>query len=72
MKIAEETGDPEMKESAKVNFGMANASMKWNNHVTDILKSIQGNVQVHHEEENEGDEDDDKYEGILPKIQSKR
>ena len=37
MKIAEETGDPEMKEHAKVNFGMANASMKWHNHVTNIL-----------------------------------
>jgi hypothetical protein len=37
MKIAEETGDNEMKENAKVNFGMANASMKWNNHVSSIL-----------------------------------
>lgn len=37
MKIAEETGDSEAKESAKVNFGMANASMKWNNHVSTIL-----------------------------------
>lgn len=40
MKIAEETGDPEMKEQAKVNFGMANASMKWNNHVTNILTNL--------------------------------
>ena len=30
MKIAEETGDGDMKEAAKVNFGMANASMKMN------------------------------------------
>jgi hypothetical protein len=37
MKIAEETGDPDMKEQAKVNFGMANASMKWNSHVNNIL-----------------------------------
>jgi hypothetical protein len=37
MKIAEETGDTDLKEASKVNFGMANASMKWNNHVTSIL-----------------------------------
>ena len=40
MKIAEETGDDEQKEVAKVNFGMANASNKWTNHVTNILKHI--------------------------------
>lgn len=41
MKIAEETGDVDLKEQAKVNFGMANASMKWNNHVTNILQNLQ-------------------------------
>jgi hypothetical protein len=37
MKISEETNDTDMKEQAKVNFGMANASLKWNNHITSIL-----------------------------------
>lgn len=41
MKIAEETNDGDLKEQAKVNFGMANASMKWHNHVTNILQGIQ-------------------------------
>jgi hypothetical protein len=43
MKIAEETSDNMMKEDAKVSFGMANASMKWNEHITGILKEIEGN-----------------------------
>ena len=38
MKISEDTNDGEMKEQAKVNFGMANGSLKWNNHVTGILQ----------------------------------
>ena len=33
MKISEETNDADMKEHAKVNFGMANASLKWGNHI---------------------------------------
>ena len=37
MKISEDTNDTDMKEQAKVNFGMANGSLKWNNHVTGIL-----------------------------------
>ena len=41
MKIAEETGDGDLKEAAKVNFGMANASMKWTNHVSNILNGLQ-------------------------------
>lgn len=40
MKISEETNDTDMKEQAKVNFGMANASLKWNNHITSILQQI--------------------------------
>jgi len=43
MKIAEETSDNTMKEDAQVSFGMANASMKWNEHITGILKEIEGN-----------------------------
>ena len=41
MKISEETNDADMKEQAKVNFGMANASLKWNNHITGILQQIE-------------------------------
>ena len=40
MKLAEETQDNGAKETAKVSFGMANASMKWNEHVVDILGGI--------------------------------
>ena len=40
MKIAEENSDTGMKEDAKVSFGMANAIMKWNDHITDIIKGI--------------------------------
>ena len=43
MKIAEETSDNTMKEDAKVSFGMANASMKWNEHIAGILKEIEEN-----------------------------
>ena len=43
MKIAEETSDNTMKEDAKVSFGLANASMKWFEHITGILKEIEGN-----------------------------
>lgn len=41
MQIAEQTDDTETRETAKVNFGMANASMKWNEHVKDILIKVQ-------------------------------
>ena len=54
MKIAEETGDTDQKEQAKVNFGMANASMKWTSHVTNILQGI-----VEKEKENLAEEDQD-------------
>jgi len=57
-----------MKDDAKVSFGMANASMKWNDHVTDILKGIQSNVdetqrneaaeEIEEHEGESGDEDD--------------
>ena len=42
MKISEETNDNDTKENAKVNFGMANASLKWNSHITGILNQIEG------------------------------
>lgn len=55
MKLAEETQDGTTKETAKVNFGMANASMKWNEHVQDIMKGVMGNQQALEKQE----EDDD-------------
>ena len=42
MKISEETNDDVTKENAKVNFGMANASLKWNNHITAMLQQVDG------------------------------
>ena len=42
MKLADETQNSSMKEHATVNFGMANASLKWNNHVSNILKGLEG------------------------------
>ena len=41
MKISEDVADAETREKAKVNFGMASASLKWNNHVTGILDQIE-------------------------------
>lgn len=59
MKIAEETGDGDLKEAAKVNFGMANASMKWTNHVSNILNGLQdvegSGVGLHPVEDEEDD-----------------
>lgn len=71
MKIAEETGDGDMKEQAKVNFGMANASMKWNNHITNILQNLEKNEKasnaVEDQEDNFNDEEEDDYQK-LPEI----
>jgi len=67
MKIAEETEDSELKEAAKVNFGMANASMKWNEHVTDILKGVAGDklhLERQEEEEEFAERDEEEEEGI--------
>lgn len=55
MKIAEDTEDREIKDTAKVNFGMANASMKWSDHVQDILKGIEGNEKMANAEEDRDD-----------------
>jgi hypothetical protein len=38
MKIAEETGDYSAKNSATVNFGMANGNSKWGSKQNEILK----------------------------------
>jgi hypothetical protein len=56
MKIAEETGDDGMKENAKVNFGMANASLKWNGHMGNIMKNVdldRSNVNIREDEDEE-------------------
>jgi cytochrome c-type biogenesis protein CcmH/NrfG len=44
MKISEDQNDTDMKEQAKVNFGMANASLKWNSHITGLLEQINQNA----------------------------
>jgi len=46
MKISEDVKDVDTKEKAKVNFGMANASLKWNNHVTGLLEQIEKTTQM--------------------------
>ena len=55
MKIAEETEDSDLREAAKVNYGMANASIKWGDHVNNILRNIEGtnNALDRQEEEDE-------------------
>lgn len=55
MKLAEETADPNTKETAKVNFGMASASLKWSDHVSDIMRGVMNNQ--HHQEKLEDQED---------------
>lgn len=55
MKIAEETDDRDIKDNAKVNFGMANASMKWTDHVGDILRGIEGHEKIGAAEEERED-----------------
>lgn len=67
MKIAEELGDNEGKEKAKVNFGMANANLKWDKHQVDVLQKVnepkvtafgeKENIRIA-EEENDDDEED--------------
>jgi hypothetical protein len=74
MKIAEETGDDDMKEQAKVNFGMANASMKWTNHVTNILQGLEAGVKEDNREDDdneEEEEDENDYGQKLPNINRK-
>jgi hypothetical protein len=63
MKISEEVNDGDMKENAKVNFGMANASLKWNSHVTGLLAQIEGQEQA---EDLLDAEDDERVEEALP------
>ena len=56
MKICEETNDSDMKEQAKVNFGIANASLKWNNHISGILQQIEQETAQNEDEEDENDD----------------
>ena len=53
MKIAEETEDSDLREAAKVNYGMANASIKWGDHVNNILRGIEGTNQAVDRQEDE-------------------
>lgn len=53
MKIAEETEDSDLREAAKVNYGMANASIKWDGHVKNILHGIEGSNNAVDREEDE-------------------
>ena len=67
MKIAEETEDSDLREAAKVSYGMANASIKWGDHVSNILRNIEGTNQALDRQEDEdaemlereGEEEDD-------------
>ena len=59
MKISEETNDNEMKEQAKVNFGMANASLKWNSHITGLLQQIEEKNADFDVKDNEKDKDEE-------------
>jgi len=58
MQIADQIEDSETRETAKVNFGMANASMKWNEHVQDILRNVNKDVNM----ENKGEDDEEMAE----------
>ena len=49
MKISEDVKDEDTKEKAKINFGMANASLKWNNHVTGLLEQIEKTTHMENE-----------------------
>jgi tetratricopeptide (TPR) repeat protein len=63
MKISEDVKDENMKEKAKVNFGMANASLKWNNHITGLLEQIEKTTQF---ENNLDDVEDERVEEASP------
>ena len=59
MKISEETADGDTKEQAKVNFGMANASLKWNSHITGLLQQIEEKNVDFDAKDNEKDKDEE-------------
>lgn len=66
MKISEETNDGDMKEQAKVNFGMANASLKWPNHITGILQQIEDQNDFADKEDDERDDNVAKVDEAAP------
>ena len=72
MKIAEETEDSDLREAAKVNYGMANASIKWGDHVSNILRNIEGtnNAVERQEEEDELAEREDEDEDMAVPAQA--
>ncbi len=66
MKIAEELGDNDSKEKAKVNFGMANANLKWEKHQMEVLDKVKQDLkpvqQMKIAEEDDNDEEDSAQE----------
>ena len=66
MKIAEETGDAESKDQAKVNFGIANANLKWGQHMSNILKTTAEYAGKGGEEEDEKHDEEDDEENVPP------
>lgn len=63
MKISEDVKDDDTNEQAKVNFGLANASLKWNNHVTGLIEQIEKTTAL---ENNLDDEEENRVEEALP------
>ena len=60
MKIAEETGDGEQKETAKVNFGVSNGNLKWDVHQNAIMEGMGEKFR------RESQYPDDRVEGKVP------
>lgn len=70
MKIAEEIGDKDQKETAKVNFGMANANLKWDKKQSEILDIVNVNqldvkatVNVMEDPDEQNEEEDEFIDG---------
>ena len=64
MKISEDVKDDDTNEQAKVNFGLANASLKWNNHVTGLIEQIEKTTAL---ENNLDDEEENRVAKYLSK-----
>ena len=54
MKIAEDHNDTNNKETAKVNYGLATASLNWNEKIHEIMTQVDSNVK----EQNDMDDED--------------
>ena len=64
MKIAEETGDNDQKEKAKVNFGMSNANLKWDKIQMEVLDKVKQdfNPQIRIAEEDDDHDEESAQE----------